>query len=351
MPEFIAPGVYVEEVHGGPSSIEGVITSAAGFVAATPAGPTDRPVLVASLDELEETFGDRCCLWHAARAFFQQGGRRLFVQRVLDSDYEAGLRALEQVGEVGIVAAPGAQVATALVEHAERMRYRFAVLDPPRGQTVQQMIAARNRIDSSHAALYYPWLRVGGDLVPPSGFVAGIYARNDAERGVFRAPATEVVAGATGLETSMSEHDVETLCGSGINPFRVVESGPVLVWGARTLSADPEWKYVNLRRYFIYLEQSIDRGTQWTVLEPNGEELWTTLRGAICNFLLDEFRRGGLAGETPEDAFFVRCDRSTMTQDDLDAGRLVCVVGVAPVRPAEFVEIRIGRWTADRRFR
>jgi len=348
MPEFIYPGVFVDEVPSGAKPIEGVSTSTAGFVGVTAVGPTEGPVLVSSVAEFERSFGNEGDLWHAARAFFAQGGAQLVVQRVAAPDEcEAGLRALEEVPEIAVVAAPGASVAKALVEHAERMRYRFAILDSPRGQTVAEVTALRERIDSSYAALYYPWVTADEIAQPPSGFVAGVYARNDANRGVFKAPANEPVEGAVGLERTLSDHDVEALSSRGINALRVFEGGDVRVWGARTVSSDPEWKYVNVRRYFIYLEHSIDRGTQWTVFEPNGEDLWATMRDTISTFLMAEFRKGALAGDRPEDAFFVKCDRTTMTQDDLDNGRLVCIVGVAPLRPAEFVEIHIGRWTAD----
>ena len=346
MPEIIHPGVFVEEVPFQGTTIEGVSTSTAGFVGATAVGPTESPVLVSSLADFERSFGDGCDLWYAARAFFAQGGTRLFVQRVAGSDYEAGLRALDQVPEIALVAAPGAPIAEALVEHAERLRYRFAILDSVRGQALDEVVALREGLDSSYAALYYPWLRVpdaggGADVeVAPSGFVAGIL-------GALLTPADEPVAGAVGLETTPSDRDVELLATRGINSFRRLANGGIWVWGARTLSSDPEWRYVNVRRYFIYLEHSIDRGTQWTVFEPNGEELWATLRASISDFLLGEFRSGALAGDRPDEAFFVRCDRSTMTQDDIDNGRLVCLVGVAPVRPAEFVIIQIGRWTAD----
>jgi phage tail sheath protein FI len=348
VPEFIHPGVFVEEVPSGVRSIEGVSTSTAGFVGVTAVGPTDGPVLVSSIAEFERSFGDEGDLRYAAQAFFAQGGTRLFVQRVGGPDEcEAGLRALGEVPEIAVVAAPGASVAKALVEHAERMRYRFAILDCPRGQTVGEVTALREEIDSSYAALYYPWVMADEIARPPSGFVAGVYARNDANRGVFKAPANEPVEGAVGLERTLSDHDAEALSSRGINALRVFEDGGVRVWGARTVSSDPEWKYVNVRRYFVYLEHSIDRGTQWTVFEPNGEKLWATMRATLSDFLLTEFRGGALAGNRPDDAFFVKCDRTTMTQDDLDNGRLVCVVGVAPLRPAEFVIIHIARWTAD----
>ena len=312
MGEVIHPGVFVEEVPTGARPIEGVSTSTAAFVGTTAIGPEDAPLLVSSVDEFEHAYGAECALWRAVRAFFDHGGSRLYVQRVAAKDYAAALRALEPVDEIAVVAAPGAPVAAEVIEHAERARYRFAIVEDG---------DALRRLDSSFGAAY-----LGDGLdAPASAYAAAVYARTDA----WRPPADESASG------------------ERVNVVRLADDGSVRIAGARTLSSDPEWKYVNVRRYFIYLEHSLDRGTQWTVFEPNGEELWTTLRTAISDFLLVELRRGALAARTPEEAFFVRCDRSTMTQDVLDDGRLVCVVGVAPLRPAEFVIVRIGRWTAD----
>jgi hypothetical protein len=185
--------------------------------------------------------------------------------------------------------------------------------------------------------------------VPPSGFVAGIYCRNDINRAVYKAPANEVVNLALGFETFLNKSQQDVLNPEGINCFRFFEGRGMRLWGARTISSDPEWKYVNLRRYFAYLERSIDRGTQWAVFEPNGELLWANVRRTIEDFLLNEWQNGALLGDKPEKAYFVKCDRSTMSQNDLDNGRLICLVGVAPLRPAEFVIFRIGQWTADRK--
>jgi phage tail sheath protein FI len=213
----------------------------------------------------------------------------------------------------------------------------------------------RAQFDSSYAALYYPWVRVLDPLtgqpifVPPSGFVAGIYARNDIERGVHKAPANKVVRLALGFERLLNKAQQEVLNPEGINCFRFFEGRGNRLWGARTISSDPEWKYVNVRRYFAYLEHSIDKGTQWAVFEPNGDPLWANVRRTIEDFLLNEWQGGALLGDKPEKAFFVRCDRSTMTQNDLDNGRLICLIGVAPLKPTEFVIFRIGQWTADRK--
>ena len=345
MPEYVAPGVYIEEVSPA-GAIEGVRTSTAGFVGVADRGPTDAPHFVESFTEFEGTFGDRCQLAHAARAFFEQDGRRLYVQRVDGpGEYARGLEAFESVDEIATVAAPGADAAEELVAHATRCN-RFAVVDPPRTSTVGDAVALRERIDSPYAAVYYPWVRADVDIAP-SGFVAGAFARTDAQRGVWKAPANVSIAGATGLERTVTEADSERLASSGVNPFRIFVEGQVVLWGARTTSSDPEWKYVSVRRYLTFLEHSIDRGTRWTVFEPNEEPLWTAVVERISVFLRSQFRLGALAGRTEDQAFFVRCDRTTTTQDDLDQGLLVCLIGVAPVRPAEFIDIRIGRWTAD----
>jgi phage tail sheath protein FI len=282
---------------------------------------------------------------------------------------KTGLVQLEDAEDISILAAPGstfgyeseawrqeaATIHQLLISHCSRMKYRVAVLDSGNGQTLAQVRALRARLDSPYAALYYPWVKVMDPVtrqpifLPPSGFVAGIYARNDATRAVHKAPANEVVNLALGFEFPLSHAQQEVLNPEGINAFRAFEGRGYRLWGARTVSSDPEWKYINVRRYFAYLERSIDKGTQWAVFEPNGPALWGNVRRTIEDFLLNEWQSGALLGERPEQAYFVRCDRSTMTQNDLDNGRLICVVGVAPLRPAEFVILRIGQWTGDRK--
>lgn len=285
--------------------------------------------------------------------------------------YRDALAAFERIEDISIVAAPDAaadralarQVHNELITHVERRRaYRIAVLDVPRGMTPMEAVEVRGFIDSTRAALYYPWVVVPNPLarpgeagiaeeiaVPPSGFVCGIYARTDVERGVFKAPANEVVRGALRFEQDINFAQQELLNPRGVNCLRHLPGRGFRVWGARTASSDPEWKYVNIRRYFNYLERSIDQGTQWAVFEPNGERLWSNIRETIASFLYNEWVSGALLGEKPEHAFFVRCDRSTMTQNDLDNGRLICLIGVAAIKPAEFVIFRIGQKTADAR--
>ncbi|HNS00909.1 MAG TPA: phage tail sheath subtilisin-like domain-containing protein [Anaerolineae bacterium] len=289
-------------------------------------------------------------------------------QGVADATAKSGLAAFEDLEDISIVAAPGysqgyangnlvrvAQIQAYLISHCERMRYRIAVLDSPDDQTVGGVRAFRGQVDSTHGALYYPWVRVVDPvseeemILPPSGFVAGIYARNDVEKGVHKAPANEVVRMAVGFEFLLNKSQQDVLNPEGVNCFRFFEGRGYRLWGARTISSDPEWKYVNLRRYFAYLERSIEKGTQWVVFENNHEPLWANVRRTVEDFLFNEWKSGHLMGEKPQEAYFVRCDRSTMTQNDIDNGRLICLIGVAPVRPAEFVIFRIGQWTAERR--
>lgn len=293
-------------------------------------------------------------------------------QEPTPEDYVIALKALESLEDISIVAAPGhtaydkwADIQDKLITHVSRRRaYQIAVLDTPNipETALNQVRAVRSRLDSKYAALYYPWVMVSNPLsrsgslqppseiaVPPSGFVCGIYARNDIERGVYKAPANEVVRGTSRLTANINFAQQEVLNPLGINCLRFFPGRGYRLWGARTISSDPEWKYVNVRRYFNYLEASIDRGTQWAVFEPNGERLWANVRDTISAFLYNEWVSGALLGGTAQEAYFVRCDRSTMTQNDLDNGRLICLIGVAVIKPAEFVIFRIGQKTADTR--
>jgi uncharacterized protein len=235
-----------------------------------------------------------------------------------------------------------------LVAHCETLISRFAILQaPPSAGPVGDLRPPR---DSKYAAFYYPWLNViDGQtdterLIPPGGHIAGIYARSDIERGVFKAPANEVVRGIIGLQFTVTKGDQEILNPRGVNCIRPFIGRGIRVWGARTTSIDPMWRYVNVRRLFIYLEESIRRDTQWVVFEPNNEQLWDRVRQTCTDFLTTVWRDGGLMGRTREEAFFVKCDRTTMTENDIETGRIIIVIGVAPVRPAEFVIFRISQW-------
>jgi len=265
-----------------------------------------------------------------------------------------GLYTFKNIDEINIVAVPGIvsqHIQNKIVSHCENMKDRFGVLDPTDGATLDDIQKQRNLYDSEYAALYYPWIKVFNPLskknepIPPSGHIIGVYARSDIERGVHKAPANEKLNGVIELGQTITTGQQDILNPKGINCIRAFPGRGIRVWGARTLSSDPLWKYINVRRLFLYLEESIDEGTQWVVFEPNSEILWARVKQTITNFLTRVWKDGALMGTTPEEAFFVKCDRTTMTQDDIDKGRLICLIGVAPVKPAEFVIFRIAQWT------
>jgi phage tail sheath protein FI len=229
---------------------------------------------------------------------------------------------------------------------------RVAIIDPPPGLNARDIRMWRQTgagYDSHYAALYYPWVKVFDPstgrtkVVPPSGHVAGIWARNDAERGVHKAPANEVVRGAVDLELQITRGEQDLLNPIGVNCIRSFPGRGIRVWGARTLSSDPAWRYLNVRRYFNYLEESILIGTQWVVFEPNDAMLWARIRRNVAAFLTNEWRSGALFGSRVEDSFYVKCDAETNPPESVDLGRVICEIGVAPVKPAEFVIFRLAQ--------
>jgi phage tail sheath protein FI len=288
-----------------------------------------------------------------------------------DPELRRGLAGLSAIREISIVAIPDAFLAARinlennLQDACDLARDRFAIhgVSPDSGDVTNAAVAPVR--DSSYGAIYYPMLLVsaphtpdGYQYVPPVGHVAGIYARVDVDRGVHKAPANEVVAGIITRDLSdghkplshvITKGEQDILNPKGVNVIRDFrpDGRDIRVWGARTMSSDSMWKYVNVRRLFIMIEQSIDRGTQWAVFEPNTEPTWIAVRTSIANFLRTVWRNGALMGTTEEEAFFVRCDRTTMTQDDFDNGRLICLIGIAPAKPAEFVIFRISQKTLE----
>ncbi len=272
-------------------------------------------------------------------------GKRTGIQSFLDNDV------------VSIMAVPGVtdpNVQLMLVAHCENLASRFAVLDLPRdARKVQDVIAHRDIFDSHYAALYHPWLTIFDPLdkkniaIPPSGSMLGIYARSDNTRGVHKAPANEVVRACVGLDCQFNKGEQDILNPKGVNLIRSFPGQGIRVWGARTATSNPSWKYINVRRLFIFIEESIKANTNWAVFEPNDEVLWVRVQRTISVFLTGLWRGGSLAGSSPEEAFFVNIGRNTMSQDDIDNGRLICVIGVAPVKPAEFVIFRISQKTNE----
>lgn len=286
-----------------------------------------------------------------------------------DASDRTGFGGLEAVDGVTMVCAPDVMAAyqqgaidleavktiqLGIIAHCELMGDRMAILDPPPGLNAQQIKEWRvdaAGYDSKYATLYWPWIKVfdpasgTNEFMPPSGHVAGIWGRNDDTRGVHKAPANEVFRGVVDLELNITRAEHDQLNPTGINAIRSFPGRGTRVWGARTLSSDPAWRYVNVRRLFNYVEKSILTGTHWAVFEPNDMELWGRVRRTISAFLTRTWRDGALFGATADESFFVKCDAETNPPDVVDAGQLVCLVGIAPVKPAEFVIFRLSQFS------
>ncbi len=268
-------------------------------------------------------------------------------------DLRTGLAAFEAIDDISLVCAPDENdvqgLTDAIVAHCENMGDRFAILQSP--QNPGPVSEMETPVDSSYAGYYYPWLSVldpvtnREKLAPPGGHIAGIYSQSDVNHGVHKAPANEPLRGIVGLQRDITKGEQDVLNPKGVNCIRSFQGRGIRVWGARTCSSDPEWKYINVRRLFLYIEQSLEEGTQWAVFEPNDEDLWARIRQSTEKFLKTVWREGGLQGSTADEAFFVRCGEETMTQDDIDNGRLIVEIGIAPVKPAEFVVFRISQDT------
>jgi phage tail sheath protein FI len=401
MPTYSAPGVYVEEVPSAIKPIAGAGTSTAGFIGVTadiktawdplkragmPSRPTGEVYLQAaalspqplnSWTEFTQKFGDiqasNQYLAHAVYGFFNNGGTRCWVCRMAGVDDAAkALAQFEAIDEIAVVAAPLPPdtaaaalnvVQKALVDHCQRLEDRVAVLDSSRDIKGDNLVISADDTGiwrpaanpKGYGAFYFPWIAVADPLaaagtriaVPPSGHLAGIYARSDAERGVHKAPANEVIMGALDVRYPVSKILQGSLNLRGVNCIRSFD-GTIKVYGGRTLASDPagdpEWTYINVRRLFNFLRESIDEGTQWVVFEPNAPDLWLKIRRNISAFLTNVWASGALLGATPEQAFYVRCDETTNPSDVRDLGQVVTEIGVAVVKPAEFVVFRISQW-------
>ena len=278
-----------------------------------------------------------------------------------EQDCKDALDRLEGIGEISLLCAPDEnqfpRVTGYLLDQCEKLRDRFAILQAP--LAIADIGQHQRPRDSTFGAYYLPWLRIQHpetkkeQMIPPGGHLAGIYARTDSERGVHKAPANEVIRGllvdsydqGRGLAVQVSTALQNVLNPRGVNVLRCFPGRGYRVWGARTMSADPEWRYINVRRLAIFLEQSIARGLHWVAVESNHEPLWAQVRRSIDEFLTGVWRKGMLQGTKPEAAFFVKCDVTTMTQDDIEKGRLVALVGIAPLKPAEFLIFKIGLQT------
>jgi phage tail sheath protein FI len=289
-----------------------------------------------------------------------------YVGNSADRTGFAGLEAVDEITMLcvpdlmsahrkGLIDAEGVKaVQLATIAHCELMGDRVAIIDPPPGMNAQQVKEWRvgyAGYDSKYATLYWPWIKVFDPVTgtnmfaPPSGYIAGVWGRNDDTRGVHKAPANEVIRGAIDIELNITKNEHDQLNPHGINCIRSFPGRGIRIWGARTLSSDPAWKYVNVRRLFNYLEESILEGTQWTVFEPNDPALWAKMRRTISSFLTNEWRKGALFGVTPDQSYFVKCDAETNPPEIVDLGQVVCEIGVAPVKPAEFVVFRLAQFS------
>lgn len=384
--------VTVEGVSLGPQAIEQLGTSTAAFIGTAPTGPVLTPTLVTSWNEYKALFGNfdsTYFLSGAVYAYFQNGGKRAYIVRVAPAaapspaassapllkprivsqneylasvnkaipvmNYASALAALEKVHGISLVAIPGQtdlSAQTALIRHCEKMLYRFAILDSnypagdSGGTSVQEQI---NKLSSAkgYAALYYPWINIQDPVsgkpvcIPPSGAIAGLYVRNDIERGVQQTPSNITVNGVLSLERNITQNEQDQFDLSGINVIRYFSGRGYLVWGSKTLSKDSVWKIINVRRLCMNMEESISKGTEWTVFEPYNEALWARMTSVVDNFLERMWANSALQGDRPEKAYFVKCNRTTMTQSDINNGQLICQIGIAAAKPGDFVIIRV----------
>jgi phage tail sheath protein FI len=361
------PGVYIEEQSTGSRAIAGVTTSVAAFIGATQSGPINQPVQVRSFSEFEQQFGELSAALetgYAVLQYFLNGGDEAWVVRVAqDPDtqqLQAGLQALDTVDLFNLLVVPGVTMSAAVALAADycQARRAFLIVDAPveakTPEQIEQAVRDLTLASKSSAAIYYPWIRMADPLddsqprlSAPSGTIAGLIARTDASHGVWKAPTgTEAnLKGVVSLERNLTDVENGRLNPHAINCLRSFPTYGLVAWGARTLAGDDqnasEWKYINVRRLALFLEQSIDRGIQWTVFEPNDEQLWAQLRLNVGAFLQNLFRAGAFQGSTPRDAYFVRCDSTTTTQNDIDAGVVNVIIGFAPLKPAEFVVITL----------
>lgn len=399
---YTIPGVYVEEVSTGARPIAATGTSTAALLGHVPGfAPSSEAIAINNPTEFrtkvieQSDFRTRDdgtlpalatpALFNAVFGFFNNGGRRCYVVGLDQNNTltggaagSAGLDLLETVDDVAMVAAPGLTDPgsyDALLTHCEKMKDRIAVLDSPDDVkdvtklTIVGTVSPKagkgadavgggsgglrpRQSNNGFGAFYYPWIQTLDSITrkavstPPSGHLMGVYARVDGTRGVFKAPANEPIAGAIGLSAPVAPQDQGVLNPAGVNCIRSMSEG-ILVWGARTVAAEAsEWRYVPVRRLFSMIEKSIERGTRWVVFEPNDEHLWLSIRRDVSAFLTLLYRQGALRGASEAEAFFVKCDAETNPPEVVDAGQVVIVVGIAPIKPAEFVIFRIGQSSA-----
>lgn len=403
MPNYQTPGVYVEEIESGSKPIEAGATNIVGFLGVAEKGPVNQATLVTNWTQYTKIFGglhEGGWLGHGVYQFFQNGGTKCYINNLAEpkqkkgeasqkngdkaaekadepishAKYEvknpdniakliigkdegvgkkSGLHLFDEIQDISLICAPGVTdpaAQDAILTHCEKNRFRFAVLDSP--ETLDGGIDAMPMPrDSIMGAYYFPWVQMY-DMVadqnlyaPPSGGICGVYGRVDSTRGVHKAPANELFKTALGLKYNLTDAEQEMLNPKGINCIRDFPGRGIRVWGARTISSNPEWRYVNVRRLFCMVEQSLQNGTNWVVFEPNTRDLWKKITRNITAFLLNIWKSGALFGSTPEEAFYVRCDDELNPPESIDAGYVTIELGLAPAKPAEFVVFRVSQKT------
>lgn len=372
MSEMAAPGVYTNITSSGNKPIESVGSSTAAFIGQSAKGPENEAKLITSWAQFEKTFGsfaDSKYLAHAVYGFFANGGGKCFVCSIgaeqegqSDNDVTAklmgedkgpalrtGINVFNNIDEISLIAAPGITSPEAqgvIIDHCEKLGDRFAILDCEEEITTGLEEMYRPKA-SSNASCYFPWVQAYDPAKkenvyqPPSGYVAGLYSRIDASRGIHKAPANETLNGVTGLKYSLTKQEQSLMNPRGINLIRDFGDMGIKVYGARTVSNDPEWKYINVRRLFLNVQQSLQKGTEWAVFEPNNETLWGNVKRNVAAYLKTLWKQEALVGSTPEEAFYVVCDKSNNPQESIDLGILNINIGIAPVKPAEFINISI----------
>jgi phage tail sheath protein FI len=390
--------VYVEEVEGGSKPIEAGSTNIAGFLGIAEKGPVNEAVLVTNWTQYTKIFGGLHTggwLAHGVYQFFQNGGTKCFINNLAQAPEKeeiaegaetgpenalesrkienpgdiakliigtdegvgkkSGLCLFDTIPEIALIAAPGVTdpaAQDAILTHCEKNRFRFAVLDSPEEleKGIDTMPIPR---DSIMGAYYFPWISMydaamdANLYAPPSGGMCGIYSRVDSLRGVHKAPANEIFRTALGLKYNLTDAEQELLNPKGINCIREFPGRGIRVWGSRTISSNPEWRYINVRRLFCMVEQAIQNGTNWVVFEPNTRDLWKKITRNLTSFLLNIWKSGALFGDTPEEAFYVRCDDELNPPESIDAGYVVVELGLAPAKPAEFVVFRVSQKTLE----
>jgi phage tail sheath protein FI len=382
---YKSPGVHIESAGDRYVPLERVETGVTAFLGVTDKGPRQVPTRVGSFEQYEKVFGATSSyMTHALRGFFDNGGRSAYVLNVDSGSFDPtpddfigqqgveprGLQALERIDDVDLLVAPdlmfqykrsvGFQepehvlaVQRAMVEHCEKMHDRFCLLDALPGHDLKEALEWRGHFDSSHASFYFPWIKVrlGEEVlspIPPSGHIAGMIARTDKLEGVHRAPANQPLQGLVDVAQRVRKRERDHAFDHRVNTLIPFTGRGIRIWGARTLSSDPSFVQINVRRLFILVRKSVEKYAQWVVFEPNEPSLWKKMIRSVDVFLGDLWKEGALVGATQDQAYYVKCDEETNPPEARDVGELVCEIGISPVKPAEFIVVRIHQWTRER---